>query len=122
MVDDSRDVWTWDGRELDLFTEAQEPWMAKAWKRRREVHECAAEAGREKKAKFTKLDLTALILDKGLDTKVQLMDFAQEYGTGAMQLFDAKELGQARDAARAERQSDWELVCAYGAGGCKTKN
>ena len=34
-------VWTWDGRELDLFEESQEAFMAPVWKRRRDANELA---------------------------------------------------------------------------------
>ena len=41
-VDKDRHVWTWDGEALDLVAEAQEPWMAERWKRRREAAELEA--------------------------------------------------------------------------------
>ena len=43
------DVWTCDGRELDLFAESQEPFQAAAWKLRREKHEREAAGGPPKK-------------------------------------------------------------------------
>jgi hypothetical protein len=123
VVDKDRHVWTWDKRGLDLFAEAQEPWMAKIWKRRRESHELAVAAGTCKKAKFSKLDLTALVLEKSLSTKAQVLEFSQNHGSASMHAFvhnnqrklkefmeDAQEWGQARQAAQAEKESDWELV------------
>ena len=131
-VDESLDVWTWNGQPLDLFAEAQEPWMAKVWKRRRECKEIAAAAGANKKRKFTKLDLTSLILDKGLHSKAALLEFTLDHGSASMQMFvhqqqgklkefleHAAEWGGARKAAAEERQTDWELVQSFGAAPCK---
>ena len=131
-VDKERDVWTWNSEVIDVYSEAQQPWMAKVWKRRRDQAEMEASAGTSKKAKFTKLDLTAIVLEKGLETKTQLLEFTQDQGSGAMQLFvhqnqrklkelleDAAEWDQARQAAVAERQTDWDLVCQFAAGECK---
>ena len=132
VIDKDRDVWTWDGHAVDVISEANEPWMATVWKRRREQQEMDAAAGASKKAKFTKLNLTALILEKSLATKTQLLEFTQNHGSAAMQLFvhqnqrklkelleDAVEWGLAREAAVAERQTDWELVCHFASGQCK---
>ena len=131
-VDTERDVWTWNGEGLDVFEECQEPWMAPKWKRRREQHEMEAGGGQRKRAKFTKLDLTALILERQLLTKAKLLEYVQDSGSASMQLFanqnqrklkefidEAVEWGQAREAAKAERESDWELVCRFAAGKCK---
>jgi len=131
-VDKDRYVWTCDNRVLDLYHESQESWMAPVWKRRREENENAASAGFAKKAKFTKLDLTALILEKGLTTKAKLLEFTQDHGSASMQLFvnswqrtlkelleDAREWGNAREAAKAERESDWDLVRRFGISACK---
>ena len=87
VVDKFPHVWTWDGKALDLYHESQEPWMVEVWKRRREMNELEAAAGTQKKRKFTKLDLTSLILDKSLASKPQLLEFTQNYGSAAMQLF-----------------------------------
>ena len=127
-----RHVWTWNGEALDLFHESQEPWMAQTWKRRREEHDLAVSGGVKKKAKFTKLDLTSLILDKGLSTRAALLEFTQDHGSAGMHLFvhqnqrklkeyleDAREWEAAREAAKAERESDWEVVCRFGSGVCK---
>lgn len=131
-VDKKPHVWTWDHRQLDLFAEAQEPWMAKTWKRRREACELEAAAGTCKKAKFTKLDLTSLVLEKSLMTKPLLLEFSQDHGSAPMQLFvhqnqrklkelieDAEEWGRARQAAKAERESDWDVVCRFANAPCE---
>ena len=72
---------------LDLFAESQEPFMARAWKRRREDKDKAAEAGAAKHKPFSKIDLTSIILDKGLLTKAAVMRYAQDHGTAAMQVY-----------------------------------
>jgi len=131
LVDAERYVWTHDGREIDVYHECQESWIAKAWKRRREQKELA-DPNLAKKARFTKLDLTAVILDKKLTTKTQLLEFTQDHGSASMQHFvhqwqkklkelmeEAKEWGNAREAAKAERESDWELVVRFATTPCK---
>lgn len=83
----------------------------------------AAEAGKEKHKPFTKMDLTAIILDQGLSTKAEVMSYTQEHGTAAMQAFvhhqqrklkehieDAMEWASARESAARERESDWSLI------------
>ncbi|CAK0900396.1 unnamed protein product, partial [Prorocentrum cordatum] len=131
-VDD--DPWTWTkvGVDIDFFGESQGPWNAHIWKRQRKEAEKAATAGTAKRARrFTKLGLTALILDRNLQTKAALLEYAQDYGTDEMQryvhaqqkrlkehLAEAAEWGAARATARAERKTDWELVCRTADGPC----
>jgi hypothetical protein len=98
--------------------------MARAWKRRREESDKKAAAGQKKQRSFTKLDLTAVILDHDLQTKAAVMAYTQDHGTAAMQAFvhlsqrklkdyleDAAEWAAAREAASLERESAWELLC-----------
>ena len=59
-----------------------------AWKLRRERESLAAD---EKVPSFSKLDLTALVLSKGLKTKSALLAYVQEHGSAAMQLFISKQ-------------------------------
>lgn len=131
-VDDDPWPWTKDGADIDFFGESQRPWNAHLWKRRREEAEKAVAAGTAKRARrFTKLDLTALILDRDLQTKAALLEYMQDYGTDEMQryvhaqqkhlkehLAEAAEWGAARATARAERETDWELVCRTADGPC----
>ena len=131
-VDDDPWPWTKDGADIDFFGESQRPWNAHVWKRRREEAEKAVAAGTAKRARrFTKLDLTALILDRDLQTKAALLEYVQDYGTEDMQryvhgqqkhlkehLAEAAEWGAARANARAERETDWELVCRTADGPC----
>ena len=122
------DVWTWDGRELDLFAESQEPFQATAWRRRREEHEREAAGGppHKKSARFSKIDFTALVIDKGLKTPAQVLAYFQDYGSAVMQDFgsknqrrlkeflqDADEWAQAREQAKAEREGDWAILCRH---------
>jgi hypothetical protein len=37
VVDDKPEIWTFDGRTLDLMELSREPWVAHAWRRRREA-------------------------------------------------------------------------------------
>lgn len=111
---------------LDLFAQSQRPWNADIWKRRREEAERKAESeGKpQKKQRFSKLDLTALILSQGLKTQAAVLEYVQDHGTEQMQAFvhqrqrflkdylaEAVEWGSAREKAAAERQSDWETLC-----------
>ena len=130
-VDQAPFVWTREGALLDLFAESQEPFMARAWKRRREDKDKAAEAGAAKHKPFSKIDLTSIILDKGLLTKAAIMRYAQDHGTAAMQVYvhqqqrrltehlqDAMEWAAAREVAATERESDWQLLCRTADGDC----
>lgn len=109
---------------LDLFAESQRPWTAHMWKRRREEVEKLAQMNPKKKGKFSKLDLTAIILEHSLATPTAVLQFAQDHGTEAMQVFvhqrqkNLKELvaeahawGEAREQARLEKETEWDLVC-----------
>ena len=131
-VDPEPYVWTADNSELDLFEASQKPWNAKMWKRRAEEAEKRRSAGTEKtKARFTKLDLTATILERSLKTKTEILEYAQEKGTELMQHFvhnhqkhlkdylaDALEWGAAREKANLDRETDWNLVCRVAAEAC----
>lgn len=90
-VDAKPFVWTRDGRPVDLYALSQEPFVAEAWKLRRERRECESLAAEEKVPSFSKLDLTALVLSKGLKTKSALLAYVQEHGSAAMQLFISKQ-------------------------------
>jgi hypothetical protein len=123
-------VWTATGLGLDLFAESQEPFCATAWKRRREEKDNeAVTAGRP--IKFSKPDLTAIILCETLSTKTAILEYSQNHGTAAMQSFvqrnqrkldeflaDALEWGAARETAAQERQSEWQILCAAASRNC----
>ena len=117
--------------ELELFEESQRPWNAAMWKRRREQAATQSAAGLSKRRRFSKLDLTSLVLAKDLKTKAALLEYAQDYGTEDMQHFlhnhqkqlkeflnDAAEWGEARAVAAADRETDWALVCRTAEGVC----
>ena len=119
----------WNG--LDLFAESQEPWCAGRWKKRREQAEKAAYVNPAKKARFTKLDLTAVILAKDLCTPTAVLAYAQDHGSEATQVFvsnrqkhlkeylaEAHEWGQARAQAALDQETDWELVCRHASQDC----
>ena len=110
---------------IDLFEDSQQPFQAAAWRKRREHRDDeAATEGRNHV--FTKLDFTALVLDKGLETKAAVLRYVKQRGTVAMQAFcnrhqrkldefleDASEWNFADETAAAEEQTDWALVAAW---------
>jgi hypothetical protein len=131
-VDPDPYPWTADGTELDLFAESQRPFNATMWKRRREeaVREAAADP-RKKLRRFGKLDFTAIVMDKELTTKAAVMAYFQKHGSEEQQEFvsnqqrklkdflqDAKEWAAARADAKAERETDWALLCRTGEEEC----
>ena len=97
-----------------------------------QVSEKMVSAGLAKKQRrFSKLDLTAIILDKGLTSKAALLAYVQDHGTEEMQAFvhtnqkklkefldEAAEWDRARSDARMEAETDWELVCRIAEGSC----
>ena len=115
-----------------LFEASQRPWNAAVWKARSEQAQKAQAEHPTLKARFSKLDLTAIILDSGLKTKPAILEYAQEHGTEAMQLWvhnnqkrlteflaDAVEWGEAREMAKADRETDWALICRTAGGTCR---
>ena len=78
---------------VDLYEEAQQPYSASLWIKRRQKAEAAAAgeaavSGKKTKAvKFTPLDFTALVLDKGLRTPNAVLAYVQEHGSQAAQLY-----------------------------------
>ena len=61
-VDGAPAIWTFDGRDLDLMELSREPFVAAAWRKRRELNEVKALVDDSKAPAFNKLDFTALIL------------------------------------------------------------
>lgn len=130
-VDSSPWSWSDDESPIDFFAESQRPFQAVAWKRRREEAEKSAAAGGAPPRKFSKLDLTAVILDQELKTKAAVLEYVQGRGTEAMQHFvhnhqrqldeyiaEAAEWGNAQKAANLERHTDWDMVCAAADDAC----
>ena len=131
VVDASPLSWAADGRALELYEESQEPFNAGALKRRREKAEAAREGGNPPSggdppgppAKFSKLDLYALVLAEDLRTPAAVMRHVQDKGSLEMQSFlarsqprlpeileEAKAWGAARADAAAEEETDWAVV------------
>ena len=124
VVDATPGEWTSDGRALDLAELSREPWVAPAWRKRREAMEAKAAAEEKKAPGFNKLDFMALVLSKHLHTKASLISYVQEHGCPAAQVFtsknqrrvveyieDAQEWAEAKSAAASERLTDWEVLC-----------
>ena len=129
-IDASPHSWTSSSEELNLYELAQRPFNADGWKRRREGADMVASAN-GKKAKFTKLDLTATIIAKQLFSKNAVLEYAQTCGCEGMQQFvsqhqrklsefvdDAREWDAACAEAARDRQSGWTLVCEAAARTC----
>ena len=123
-IDDSYITWAAEGVKFDVFEDAQAPFLAGAWSRRREKKDMLAGSGGEASS-FTKLDFNALVIEKELKTKKRVLAYAQDHGTASMQSFcsknqrrmkefleDAVEWDSARRDAALESRSDWELLCA----------
>ena len=136
-VDQEPFQWSANGKVLDLFGESQQPWCAPSWRKRREAEAKDVAAGKKKQRgpAFSKLDLTALILDNELTTRAAVLEFAQKRGTHAMQTFvhqhqrkikefleDSREWQAARQDALLERETDWALLCRAAAGVCPHGN
>ena len=86
VVDDEPHQWTADGSVMDLFAESQQPFLSSAWLARGQaLYKKASSNGR--RATFTKLDLTALVLDRKLCTKAAVLEYCQNSGTVEMQGF-----------------------------------
>ena len=87
-VDRKPEVWTRDGRTLNLYEMSQQPFQASAWKADRERR--ASEPLHEKTGKnterFTKLDFNALILAERLLTPSAVIEHVMEKGSLVMQL------------------------------------
>ncbi len=128
-----KDPWTWthDGREADLTEMAREPFVAVAWRKRRERAEAQAVVENKKAPNFNKLDFFALVLSKHLHTKASLLSYVQEKGSPAAQLYvtklqrrlaelieDAQEWADAKADAAFEKMTDWEIVCQAGKTPC----
>ena len=96
-VDPKPEVWTADGKKLNLYEKAQEPWNADTIKRRREENalRSSAQSDSTKKTKlcerFGKADLTALVLAEGLQTPAQLMAYSQDNGSSSMHVWLQKQ-------------------------------
>ena len=84
-----------------------------------------------KRPRFSKLDLTALIISKGLRTKAAILAYMQEHGSHEAQVFvhsnqkklkdfldEAAEWRRAQADAQRERETDWEAMCRLADGLC----
>ena len=90
VVDTQPHIWTKDGASIDLVELSREPFVAMAWRKRRETAEAKAIVKQEKVPSFNKLDLIALVLSKHLHTKNVLLSYTQQFGSPAAQLFVSK--------------------------------
>ena len=125
-VDQSPYKWSLDGKDWCLFEASQQPWTAQCWRLRTGQAERKRLCGEAKgaKPKFSKLDLTALVVDKGLQSTADIMAYAQDHGTHKMQewvcqnqrklgefLHEAREWEAARAVSKLEKETEWALVC-----------
>ena len=122
---------------VNLYEDAQEPFNANAWVKRRQQAEALANApvhGSKKKAKvekYTQLDFTAMVLDKNLLTPNAVLAYVQEHGSHACQLYcmrNQKRLSELLDGAvqwrdakqlhDLEQETDWGLVQRLATSSC----
>ena len=138
VVDRKPEVWTRDGRTLNLNHVSMEPFQAPAWNQRRENKMSEPFARKPKKDGFTKLDFSAVVLQHRLLTPNAVLEYMMEKGSSAMQLWihnrqrklkefiqDALDMEAAKPAAALEKETEWALVerlskgaCSCGDGGC----
>ena len=138
VVDRQPELWTRDDRRLNLHDESQEPFQAAAWTARRETKMSEPFAKKPKRDAFNKLDFSALVLQHRLLTPNAVLEYMQEKGSKAMQLWihcrqrklkefiqEALDLERAKLAAALERETQWALVerlskgvCNCGQDGC----
>ena len=125
VIDREPEVWTRDGRPLNLFEKSQKPFQAQAWKadRERRASEPLDQQTHKNAERFTKLDFNAVVLAARLLTPNAVLEYIQEEGSSAMQLWvanrqrklkelirEAQDWGEARQAAAAESETDWALI------------
>eukprot|EP00435_Cladocopium_sp_Y103_P070863 s313_g36.t1 len=125
VVDQEPYQWSADGSAWSLFEAAQEPWNAHCWRQRGEQAERKRLCGEAKvKAKFSKLDLTAIIIEKDLKSPADIMTYTQNHGTHKMQewvcanqrkleefLREAFEWQAVREESKLEKETEWALLC-----------
>lgn len=126
-VDPAPLIWTASGEPFDIFAESQEPYMATVVRKRRETAALRPDpvklAKGKAKERFTKFDLTALVISENLATPAQVMRYVKQQGSTAMQAFvngnqsrlpefiqHAQEWAAADDVAETETESDWDLL------------
>ena len=130
-------VWTQDDQKLNLHDEANEPFQAAAWNRKRELRmsepfEKKIKKKQETAEKVTKLDFQAMVLERRLLTPSAVLDHVMRNGSKAMQLWTCNRQGKLKEfiehalqvegasqAAAAERESDWERVQRLARNPCK---
>jgi len=139
VVDQKPTTWTPDGRELNLFEEAQRPFNAGIYKREREAELSLPFEKKPKKERFTKLDFKSLVVAKDLQTPPQVMAYVKKSGSTKMHAWvsdkqgtlkelirEAWEWNAAETDADAEAETDWALVerlakksCSCEGSGCR---
>ena len=143
VVDEKPLQYTKNGTPMNLYEESQEPFCAKAWKRKREDTEKQVSWKDKKACRFTLVDFTAVVLDEKLKTRAAVENYTKKKGSAGMRHFvrvnhrkipaliqECEEWDSAEADFAAEQEidcPDWELFeryaaagpCACGEGGCK---
>ena len=107
---------------MNLYEASQEPFNAKALKRRREEAEkqaakVAEETGSKKeRVRFTNVDFKALVISEGLWTKSAVLAYVQEKGSAEMQRWVGARC-QERERARHPRPARAPLDTRFGGHG-----
>ena len=137
VVDASPCIWSDDGSWPNgtasagspgasaLWEAAQRPWTAAMWKSRSEQAQKASLEGGPKR-RITKLDVTAIIVEKGMKTPTEVMAYVQDHGSESLQQWvhsnqkklkgigeEAWEWADARERAAADREPDWDCICRH---------
>jgi len=127
VVDVSPLTWTQNNEPLNLFAESQEPFMATVVRKRRESAAMRPDPVKLAKGsaaeKFSKLDLTALIISEDLKTPAQVLAYVKRQGSVVMQAYvnryqgrlheyieQAFEWSSAESIAQVETESDWSML------------
>ena len=131
-VDRRPELWTRDGRKLNLHDEAQEPFQAGAWNKKRENRMSEPFAKKPKKDGFNKMDFTAIVLQHRLLTPNAVLTYMMTKGSKAFQLWahckqrklkefiqDALDMENAKPALALEKETEWALVERLSRGTCK---
>ena len=110
-----------EDKPIDLKELSREPFVAEAWRKRREAAEARAVIEETSAPVLKKLDFFALVLPKHLHTRASLLAYVQDHGPPAAQqhvcthqrkldqfLEDAAEWADAKAVAGAEKLNDRE--------------
>ena len=125
VVDRRPELWTRDGRKLNLHEGSQEPFQAGAWNQKRGNRMSEPFDKKPRKDSFNKMDFSAI-------TPNAVLDYMMAKGSNAFQLWvhcrqrklkefiqDALDMENAKPAAALEKETEWALAERLSRGTCK---